>query len=96
MTNAFAARMLSPTLEMYDGASAYRYQDPAHAERAAELALAALELDVKRFEGQGSTRRPSRPARMSAVPAGLEPSHHQGIVAEVSDWMWGMVAVATK
>lgn len=28
---------------------------------------------------------------MSAVPAGLEPSHHQGIVAEVSDWMWGMV-----
>nr|MBP6339212.1 type VI secretion system tip protein VgrG [Vitreoscilla sp.] len=45
-----------PTLEVYDGAGAYRYQDPAHAERAAELALAALELDVKRFEGQGSTR----------------------------------------
>lgn len=45
-----------PTLEIYDGAGAYRYQDPAHAERAAELALAALELDVKRFEGQGSTR----------------------------------------
>lgn len=45
-----------PTLEIYDGAGAYRYQDPAHADRAAELALAALELDVKRFEGQGSTR----------------------------------------
>ena len=40
-----------PTLEIYDGAGAYRYQDPAHADRAAELALAALELDVKRFEG---------------------------------------------
>jgi type VI secretion system secreted protein VgrG len=45
-----------PTLEIYDGAGAYRYQNSAHAERAAELALAALELDVKQFEGQGSTR----------------------------------------
>jgi type VI secretion system secreted protein VgrG len=45
-----------PTLEIYEGSGAYRYEHPAHAERAAELALAALELDVKRFEGQGSTR----------------------------------------
>jgi type VI secretion system secreted protein VgrG len=45
-----------PALEVYDGSGAYRYRDAAHAERAAELALQALELDVKRFEGQGSTR----------------------------------------
>jgi type VI secretion system secreted protein VgrG len=45
-----------PTLETYDGAGAYRYENPAHAERAAQLALQALELDFKRFEGQGSTR----------------------------------------
>lgn len=45
-----------PALEIYDGAGAYRYENPAHAERAAELALQALELDFKRFEGQGSTR----------------------------------------
>jgi type VI secretion system secreted protein VgrG len=45
-----------PTLEIYDGAGAYRYENPAHAERAAQLALQALELDFKRFEGQGSTR----------------------------------------
>lgn len=45
-----------PRLEVYDGAGAYRYQDATHAQRAAGLALAALELDVKHFEGQGSTR----------------------------------------
>ncbi|NRF69454.1 type VI secretion system tip protein VgrG [Aquincola sp. S2] len=45
-----------PALEVYDGTGAYRYQDAPHAERAAELALQALELDFKRFEGQGSTR----------------------------------------
>lgn len=33
-----------------------RYEDTAHAERAAELALQALQFDVKRFEGQGSAR----------------------------------------
>jgi type VI secretion system secreted protein VgrG len=45
-----------PTLEVYDGSGAYRYENAAHAQRAAALALGALELDVKRFEGQGSTR----------------------------------------
>jgi type VI secretion system secreted protein VgrG len=45
-----------PTLEIYDGAGAYRYENAAHAGRAASLALAALELDIKRFEGQGSGR----------------------------------------
>jgi len=45
-----------PALEIYDGAGAYRCEHPLHAERAAELALQALELDFKRFEGQGSTR----------------------------------------
>ncbi|MDO9352823.1 MAG: type VI secretion system tip protein TssI/VgrG, partial [Solirubrobacteraceae bacterium] len=45
-----------PALEVYDGAGAYRYENPAHAERAARLALAALELGYKRLEGQGSAR----------------------------------------
>ena len=45
-----------PALEVYDGSGAYRYENAAHAQRAVSLALAALELDVKRFEGQGSTR----------------------------------------
>jgi type VI secretion system secreted protein VgrG len=45
-----------PALQVYDGAGAYRYENPEHAERAAALALASLELDFKRFEGQGSAR----------------------------------------
>ena len=45
-----------PTLEVYDGSGAYRYENTAHAERAAALALAALELTYKQFEGAGSTR----------------------------------------
>lgn len=45
-----------PALEVYDGSGAYRYESPEHAQRAAALALAALELDFKRFEGQGSAR----------------------------------------
>lgn len=45
-----------PALEVYDGAGAYRYENAAHAERAAALALAALELDFERFEGQGGVR----------------------------------------
>jgi type VI secretion system secreted protein VgrG len=45
-----------PTLEVYDGSGAYRYENPEHAERAAALALASLELGFKRFEGQGSAR----------------------------------------
>lgn len=45
-----------PALESYDGAGAYRYENAEHAERAAGLRLAAHELDIKRFEGQGSTR----------------------------------------
>jgi type VI secretion system secreted protein VgrG len=45
-----------PTLQVYDGSGAYRYENPEHAQRAAALALAALELEVKRFEGQGSAR----------------------------------------
>lgn len=45
-----------PLLEVYDGSGAYRYQDPEHAQQAAEQALLALELDFKRFEGQGSVR----------------------------------------
>ena len=45
-----------PALEVYDGSGAYRFESPEHAQRAAALALAALELDFKRFEGQGSAR----------------------------------------
>ena len=54
-TSALALGEL-PELALYDGAGAYRYADAAHAQRAAELALASLELDFKRFEGQGSVR----------------------------------------
>ena len=45
-----------PSLEDYDGSGAYRYENSAHAERAAALALAALELQVKRVDGRGSAR----------------------------------------
>ena len=45
-----------PPLEVYEGSGAYRYENTAHAERAAGLALAAIELGNKRFEGQGSAR----------------------------------------
>ena len=45
-----------PALQVHDGAGAYRYENPEHAERAAALALASLELGFKRFEGQGSAR----------------------------------------
>ena len=45
-----------PTLEVYDGSGAYRFENPEHAERAAQIALAALHSDTKRFEGQGSVR----------------------------------------
>lgn len=45
-----------PALQVYDGSGAYRFEHPEHAQRAAALALAALELDIKRFEGQGSAR----------------------------------------
>ncbi|BAL95920.1 type VI secretion system Vgr family protein [Rubrivivax gelatinosus] len=45
-----------PVLEVYDGAGAYHHADSDRAARAAALALAALELDFERFEGQGSTR----------------------------------------
>jgi type VI secretion system secreted protein VgrG len=46
-----------PALEIYDGSDAYRYENPAHAERAAQLRLQALELDLKGFEGHGAVRR---------------------------------------
>lgn len=45
-----------PTLQVDDGAGAYRYARSEHVERAAALALAALELGFKRFEGLGSAR----------------------------------------
>jgi type VI secretion system secreted protein VgrG len=45
-----------PTLEHYDGSGAYRHENTAHAERAAALALAALELGYKQYEGQSSAR----------------------------------------
>jgi len=45
-----------PRLEIYDGSGAYRYENNTHAERAAALALAAIELDIKGYEGQGSVR----------------------------------------
>jgi len=56
-----------PRLEVYDGSGAYRYENAAHADRAASLALAALELDIKRFEGQGSTRHFAAGARFNLI-----------------------------
>lgn len=60
-----------PELEQYDGAGAYRYQDATQAERAAGLALAALELDFKRFEGQGSVRHLAAGARFTLIDHAL-------------------------
>ena len=45
-----------PWLEQYDGSGAYRFADTEAAERAARLALGALELQAKRFAGQGGAR----------------------------------------
>ncbi|MCA6216261.1 type VI secretion system tip protein VgrG [Ideonella sp. B7] len=45
-----------PWLEQYDGSGAYRFADTQAAERAARLALGALELQAKRFAGQGGAR----------------------------------------
>ena len=56
-----------PALEVYDGAGACRYENAAHAQRAAGLALGALELDYKRFEGQGSARHFEAGRRFSLV-----------------------------
>ena len=56
-----------PTLERYDGAGAYRYQDGDHADRAATLALAAHELQAKRFEGIGAARILRPGARFSLI-----------------------------
>lgn len=56
-----------PTLQMYDGSGAYRFEHPEHAQRAAALALAALELDIKRFEGQGSARHFKAGSRFELV-----------------------------
>ncbi|MFG6447096.1 type VI secretion system Vgr family protein [Roseateles sp. BYS180W] len=46
-----------PALSLYDSSGAYRYEDPAHAQRAAELALNALELSSKHYEGQSQVRQ---------------------------------------
>ena len=56
-----------PALEVYDGSGAYRYQSAAHAQRAATLALAAIELGFKCFEGQGSTRHFEAGRRFSLI-----------------------------
>ena len=47
---------VQPAPAVSDGSGACRFQDSAAAEPAAALALAALELNFKRFEGQGSAR----------------------------------------
>jgi type VI secretion system secreted protein VgrG len=45
-----------PVLEVYDGAGAMRFADPAAAQAGAERALAALSLGTARYVGQGSAR----------------------------------------
>jgi type VI secretion system secreted protein VgrG len=70
-TSASAQTLLNlgdvPTLERYDGAGAYRYQDADGAGRAAALALAAQELRAKRFEGIGAARILRAGARFSLI-----------------------------
>jgi len=56
-----------PTLELYDGSGAYRYENAAHAQRAAELALASLELQAELFEGQGGARQFEAGRRFSLI-----------------------------
>ena len=56
-----------PLLEVYDGSGAYRWADTDAAQRAAALALAALELDFQRFEGQGSARHLQAGRRFTLV-----------------------------
>jgi type VI secretion system secreted protein VgrG len=56
-----------PALEVYDGSGTYRYENAAHAQRAASLALAAIELGFKCFEGQGSTRHFEAGRRFSLI-----------------------------
>jgi type VI secretion system secreted protein VgrG len=60
-----------PALEVYDGAGACRYENAAHAQRAAGLALASLELGFKRFEGQGSARHFEAGRRFSLIDHAL-------------------------
>ncbi|MED5618016.1 type VI secretion system Vgr family protein [Ideonella sp. BN130291] len=45
-----------PPLEHYDGSGAYRYENTAHAQRAATLALQAHEQHALRYEAQGTVR----------------------------------------
>ncbi|HSW04149.1 type VI secretion system Vgr family protein, partial [Aquabacterium sp.] len=71
-----------PALEVYDGSGAYRYENPLHAERAAELALATLELDFKRFEGQGSARHFEAGLRFSLIDHALYGAGASGGLAD--------------
>ena len=56
-----------PVLELYDGAGTYRYENAAHASRAAGLALDALELGYKRFHGEGAVRLLAAGAQFALV-----------------------------
>ncbi len=65
-----------PVLEIYDGSGAYRWRDPEAAQRRAGLASAALELNAKHFEGQGSARHLRRRHAVQAhrPPASTAPT----------------------
>ncbi|WP_374438876.1 type VI secretion system Vgr family protein [Inhella sp.] len=59
-TSAHAASSLNtgevPQLEQYWGGGEYRFQDGAQAQARADQALLALELGLKRYQGQGGLR----------------------------------------
>ncbi len=56
-----------PTLEVFAGHGAYRWQDSEACDRAAERTLAAIELHAKRFDGIGAARRLRPGARFSLI-----------------------------
>jgi type VI secretion system secreted protein VgrG len=66
-----------PWLEQYDGSGAYRFADTQAAERAARLALGALELQAKRFAGQGGARAACGRAVPADRPPAVRRQHHR-------------------
>ncbi len=67
LANSALPRGELPRLETYDGGGAYRYDDEAHAARAAAIELERAEQHYLRGEAQGSVRRLIPGAEFSLV-----------------------------
>jgi type VI secretion system secreted protein VgrG len=80
-----------PTLELYDGAGAYRYQDAAGADRAAQLALQAVELGAKRFEGQGGVRRLRPGQQFELIDHALYGANASALLSGEIDYAGGLL-----